>query len=80
MKTFIAIVALLLVAAMLFGCMQNAQQNPPPQQPPSQQPPQGQPQVTTPVEDIAAQQLENELPSANENLTNLNDMLVNATS
>ncbi|MCX6776103.1 MAG: hypothetical protein NT130_04625 [Candidatus Micrarchaeota archaeon] len=75
MKTFIAIVALLLAAAMLFGCTQNAQQ------PPSQQPPQGQPQVTiTPVEDIAAQQLESELPSGYENLANLDDMLFDATS
>ncbi|MCX6776999.1 MAG: hypothetical protein NTY73_03470 [Candidatus Micrarchaeota archaeon] len=79
MKTFMAIFALLLVAAMLFGCTQNIPQQPPSQQPPQGQP-SGQPRVTTPVEDIAAQQLESKLPSGYENLTNLNDMLVNATS
>jgi PBP1b-binding outer membrane lipoprotein LpoB len=75
MKTFIAIIALLFVAAILVGCTQNTPQQQPPQGQPS-----GQPQVTTPVEDIAAQQLETELPSGNENLASLNDMLINATS
>jgi len=77
MKTSIAIVALLLAAAVLFGCT-NVQQNPP-QQPPPQQPPGGQPQVAMPIEDIAAQELESELPSGYENFTNLEDLLVDAT-
>jgi hypothetical protein len=68
-----SILILLLFAAFLFGCTQQGQ-------PPSQQPP-GQPQVTAaPVEDVAAQALENNVPSSNENLTNLDDMLVNGTS
>ncbi|NYZ76274.1 hypothetical protein H0N98_03420 [Candidatus Micrarchaeota archaeon] len=75
MKKIIAFVALLFIAAVLFGCTQQGQQNPPSQQP------EGQPQVTfAPVEDIAAQQLESEIPNGNENLTDLNDVLVTLTS
>jgi hypothetical protein len=73
MKNIIALVALLLVSALLFGCTQ--------QKPPSQGQPSGQPQVTAaPVEDVAANALENDVPSSNENLTNLDGMLVNLNS
>jgi ABC-type Zn uptake system ZnuABC Zn-binding protein ZnuA len=88
MRKLIPLLILVLFAALLFGCTQQGQQAPQGQnqssQPPSQQPnsPQpGQTQVTAaPIEDIAAQALENNVPSGSDNLTNLDDLLVNATS
>jgi len=77
MKKIIAFVALFFIAAVLFGCTQKGDgyQNP------SSQQPEGQPQVrAAPVEDIAAQQLESEIPNGSENLTDLNDVLVTLTS
>jgi len=72
MKKIIALIALLLVGAILFGC---AQQNPPSQQPP------GQSQVkSAPVEDIAAQQLESEIPNGSDNLADLNAVMATLTS
>ena len=80
-----SILILLLFAALLLGCTQQGQatqgQNQSQPSQPTYQQTAGQPQVTSaPVEDIAAQALESSVPSSNDNLTNLNDMLVNATS
>lgn len=71
MRRLIPLLILMLFAAFLFGCTQQGQ-NPPLQQPP---------QLTNqPIEDIAAQTLEGDVPSSNENLTDLDYVLVSATS
>jgi hypothetical protein len=73
MKKIIAIIGVLLVFAFLFGCLQKGEQ-------PSEGQPSGQQQVTTkPVEDMGADALEKDIPSE-ENLTNLDDTLLNFTS
>jgi len=72
MKKTIAVI-LLLVSAMLFGCMQKAEENPPSQ-------PSGQPQVTTAVEDIAADELAKQIPSGEGNFTELDDILTGMAS
>jgi PBP1b-binding outer membrane lipoprotein LpoB len=73
MKKIIAALALLLIAAILFGCMQKTEQKPP-EQPPEQ------PQVTIPVENIAADELAKEIPSGDENMTGLDDILIGTVS
>jgi PBP1b-binding outer membrane lipoprotein LpoB len=77
MKKIIAIIAVLLVFAFLFGCLQKPSGG----QPSSQGQSNGQSQVTAkPVEDIGADALENDIPGGEENLTNLDDALLNFTS
>ncbi|MEM3555985.1 MAG: DUF6479 family protein [Candidatus Micrarchaeia archaeon] len=65
------LIALLLIAAFIFGCAQKAEQ------PPQQEQPE-QPKVTTPIEDIAANELEKEMPAGEENFTELDELLVNS--
>jgi|GEM_PF-5311544 len=65
------IIISLLLAAFLFGCAQKAEQ------PPSQKQPE-QPRITTPVEEIAANELEKEMPSEEGNFTELDELLVSS--
>ncbi|QLJ52486.1 MAG: hypothetical protein Sv326_0311 [Candidatus Fermentimicrarchaeum limneticum] len=73
MKKTIALI-LLLVSAMLFGCTQKGGAQPSGGQPGTQ------PKVTAAVEDIAADELAKQIPSGEENFTELDDILVGMAS
>lgn len=65
------IILLILLAAFIYGCAQQAEQQPSQEQP-------SQPKVTTPVEEIAADELAKEIPEEQGNGSELNDLLVNS--